>query len=282
MYFLEVPPLSISPDILFQLGPVGVTNTMLAFFVSSFMLIIMAVYLKRTAGIVPSKLQVVIEDIVTFFFDKIESAFGSKEDAKTFMPFIVTMFLLFLVANQFSILPLITQLTFDNGSAAPVALFKSPTADFSLPIALALVVAIISHIMALRIAPIKHIGSFFQIGSILKIRKFGDIPFAFLDVFLGLLDIIGEVAKVVSISARLFGNVIAGELMVVILTWIAGTASNFIVPIPFIFLSIFSGCIQAFVFPLLATQYIGGTVKGLRDAKKEDEVKEKLKMAEAK
>jgi len=280
MYFLEVPELSISPDILFQLGPVNITNTMLAFFVSSLILVIMALYVRSTAGIIPTKLQVIIEDIVTFFSDKVEAAFGSEEDVKTFMPFMVTMFLLFFVANQFSILPFITQLTYNNG--AEVALFKAPTSDFSLPIALALVVAIISHVMALRIAPLKHIGSFFQFEAIFKIRKFGDIPFAFLDVFLGLLDIIGEFAKVVSISARLFGNVIAGELMVVIITWIAGTFSNFVVPIPFIFLSIFSGSIQAFVFPLLATQYIGGTVKGLRDAKREDEEKKKLKMAEAK
>lgn len=261
MYFLSnIPELKIAPDVIFTIGSVNITNTMLGFFVTSLLLIIIAILIRRSAGIIPSKSQVVVESILSFFYDKLVTAFGSEKDAKRFAPFIVTMFLLFLLANQFAVLPLITQVT-----AGEASLFKTPTSDFSLPIALGLVAAIISHVLALSIAPIKHLDGFVRISSILKIRKLKDIPNALLEVFLGALDIIGELAKVVSISARLFGNVIAGELMVVIITFIGGVATNFIVPIPFIFLSIFSGLIQAFVFPLLALQYIGGTVRAVKE-----------------
>ena len=263
MYFLSnIPELKIAPDVIFTIGAVNITNTMLGFFVTGLILIIIAILIRRSAGIIPSKSQVVLETMLGFFYEKLVTAFGSEKDARRFAPLIVTMFFLFLIANQFSLLPIVTQVT--SGEAS---LFKTPTADFSLPIALALVVAFVSHAVALSIAPIKHLDGFVKVSSILKIRKLKDIPNAMLDVFLGLLDIVGELAKVVSISARLFGNVVAGELMVVIITFIGGVATNVIVPIPFIFLSIFSGVIQAFVFPLLALQYIGGTVKAVKEDK---------------
>lgn len=81
-----------------------------------------------------------------------------------------------------------------------------------------------------------------------------------LDIFLGVMDIISELAKIISISARLFGNIIAGEIIGVVMVFLV----PFIVPIPFFVLSLFSGVIQAFVFALLSMQFIAGSIEGVQ------------------
>lgn len=261
MYFLSnIPEIKLNSDILFNIGPAGITSSMLATWLVMAILIVFALYIRKGMGLVPTKAQLVVEEVMNFFDEKLETAFGSKEEGRKFTPYIITMFLLFFIANQFAIIPIISSVTTEGGS-----LFRTPTADFSLPIAIAILTVVIAHIMALSIAPLKHIGSFIPLWKFTQIRKLSDVPMVLLDNFLGFLDIIGEIAKVVSLSARLFGNVVAGELMVIIITYLAAF-TNFIVPMPFIFLSIFSGVIQAFVFPLLSIQYIGGSVQAVRES----------------
>jgi F-type H+-transporting ATPase subunit a len=121
---------------------------------------------------------------------------------------------------------------------------------------------VLAHVLALMKSPLRHIGNFIKIDAFFKIRKLKDIPQAFLDFFLGLLDIIGEVAKLVSISTRLFGNMFAGEVVVGI---IAGLmfATQFVIPIPFIALGILAGFVQAFVFALLGTIYLASALQGV-------------------
>ncbi len=258
----EMPTLSLAPDVVFNIGSFGVTNAMLAMWILTGIVLLVGVLLNRKVGVVPSRLQVVLEGLITFFADNLETAFGSRERAKQFTPLMLAMFLMFFVANQFYVLPLIGDIVTGDG----VKLLKTPTAHFSLPIAIAFVIVGMSHLLALKTAPLKHIGQFIKVGEFLKIRSVKDVPNAFLEFFLGLLDIVGEIAKVVSLSARLFGNVLAGELMVVIISFIAAPITFWLVPIPFIFLSIFSGLIQAFVFPLLCVQYVGGTVTAVQES----------------
>ncbi|PIQ79102.1 hypothetical protein COV81_03215 [Candidatus Peregrinibacteria bacterium CG11_big_fil_rev_8_21_14_0_20_41_10] len=260
MYFLtNIPKIQISPDILFNVGPIAVTNTMLGLLIVNVILLLLVVWVRKGAGLIPSRIQIVIEEIMSFFINTLTAAFGSEKEARRYLPVIITIFIVFLIANQFSILPIISELTSGND----VSLFAVPTKDFSLTIAVALFVVGLANVIALRVAPIKHIGGFIKIKPFLKVRSLSDLGNAGLEFFLGLLDIIGEIAKVVSLSARLFGNVLAGELMVLIITYMA-SFTNFIIPIPFIFLSAFSGLIHAFVFPLLSVQYLAGTIKSVQ------------------
>ena len=81
---------------------------------------------------------------------------------------------------------------------------------------------------------------------------------------LGLLDIIGELAKVISLSARLFGNILAGELIILIIAGLAAF-TPFFIPIPFFVLSIFSGVVQTFVFVLLSIGFMSTTINSVKD-----------------
>ncbi len=86
-----------------------------------------------------------------------------------------------------------------------------------------------------------------------------------LDAFLGLMDIVSEIAKILSISARLFGNIIAGEIIAIVMLFLA----PYFVPIPFFILSLFSGLIQAFVFALLSMQFIAWSIENVGQQNKE-------------
>lgn len=261
MYYLaDIPEIKIASDVLFNVGPFPITDSMMGMMLVNVLLIVFALWVRKGAGVVPSRIQVMLEEAMSFFLNLMKAAFnGDEKRVKRFFPLIFTMFLAFFIANQFAILPIINEITTSGGE---MSLFRVPTSDFSLPIAMALVVVVLANIMALSIAPIKHIGNFIKIEPFLRVRSVGDFLNACLEFFLAILDIIGEIAKVVSLSARLFGNVIAGELMVLIITYLAAF-TNFIVPMPFVFLSIFSGVIHAFVFPLLSIQYLAGTISSV-------------------
>jgi F-type H+-transporting ATPase subunit a len=260
---LAIPPISVKSEVLFNFMGVDITNAMFGMLAVDILLILFAIAVNRKASIIPSKLQVVFELPFVWLKENIMSAFGSKKDAEKLTPIFLSLFLVFLFANQLSIIPLIMDIT-ANFDGTTASLFKVPTSDFNLPIAMALIVVVLVNMIALVTSPLKHIGSFIKIMPILKSRSIGEFANSLLEFFLGLLDIITEVAKVISLSARLFGNVFAGELMIVIITYIA-SFTNFIVPIPFIVLSVFSGLVQAMVFPLLSIQYMAGTLSNVEE-----------------
>ena len=260
MYLLSsIPAISIKSATVFSIFGYSINSAMMGMFVVNILLLALGVYMFKTANLVPTRIQILFESIYDFFLDNLVSSFGSKEVATKFLPLILTLFLSILVANQFSLIPLLSDLHHSGGQA----LFSVPTADFSLPISMALFVVILSHLIALKINPIKHFSNTFKISEIASVRSFGDLGNLCLELFLGILDIVGEFAKVVSLSARLFGNVLAGELMVLIITYIA-VFTTYLVPIPFIFLSLFSGVIQAIIFPLLTVQYLAGMMESVK------------------
>lgn len=213
--------------------------------------------LNRKVSLVPGRLQVAFEAMLNFFYEGLVNAYGDEKRARKYLPLILGLFIFLLIANQFTIIPFVQSIVVDQSGAESVPLFRNPTSHLALPVALALIVLLVSHVIAFTISPLRHIGNFIKLHLFLKVRSFKDFANALLENFLSLLDIVGEVAKVVSLACRLFGNVFAGEVMVAV---IAGLSiyTQFIVPIPFYVLSIFSGLIQALVFAILAMAYITG------------------------
>lgn len=244
---------SIAPEV-HNFGYFSITNSMITMFVITLLLLIALIQAKKKFNIIPSKMQVIFEEIYDFFFNQVKQAFTNNKQAKKVLPLIVTLFVTIFLANQFSLLPFVGQLVFGETS-----LFRTPTSDLSLPLALALATVVITNIIAFIMSPIKHIGKYFNIKPLLKARSFKQAFSAFIEFFLGLLDIVGEFSKVLSLTFRLFGNVISGEIIIVVVSGLA-MVTAFVLPIPFMVLSTFSGLVQAFVFSVLALQFIAGTI----------------------
>jgi F-type H+-transporting ATPase subunit a len=110
--------------------------------------------------------------------------------------------------------------------------------------------------------PLKHIGNFIKVKQFFKIKSLKDLPMAFLDFFLGLLDIVGEVAKLASLSTRLFGNIFAGMVIIMIIQGLSAY-SQFLAPVPFLVLSTLSGFVQAFVFAMLSILFVSSSINAV-------------------
>lgn len=246
---------SLPATTLFSLGPIPVTDATLCAVLVSVILIGLAVLSARRFALIPTRIQIVFEFLAEYFESQLSQAFG-KEKARAFFPLFVTLVLFLVVANELAVMPFVFELVYNGADV-----FRQPTSDFSGPLTYALMVVVLSHVLAFRISPITHLKNFFPLHAFFSARSVSDVLMACIGMFIGLLNIIGEFAKVISLAARLFGNIFAGNLMVAVIMSIAAF-TQFFVPIPFLALGVFSGVIQAFVFTLLSIQFMAGTLEG--------------------
>jgi F-type H+-transporting ATPase subunit a len=254
---------AVAPHIFSTFESFNITNSILATILLSVGVIVAALVLKKKMKLVPNRVQFLLESLYDYFAEQSAMAFGEdKVRARQVTVLISSLFIFLVLVNQFSIFPFLSQFQWDGE-----ALFRTPTTDINLPFALTLIVLAWCHITAFAAAPLKHLGKFIVLDGFRKIRKPKDIGPALINFFLGILDIIGEISKVLSLSFRLFGNMIAGEIIILI---IAGLSiyTSYIVPIPFIVLSTFSGLVQAFVFSILCLNFINAMVPPSRKFRK--------------
>lgn len=257
---------SVPAPIIAHIGSIPVSNAVVAAYVTTGVLALFALFVRRRLSAVPGRAQAVLELMFEYIDEQLTQAFGSKQEGRKFFPLVMTLLLFIALANQLSLFPILFQVLVEGKP-----LMRLATSDLSQTLTLGLVVVLLSHVLALVISPVRHIGGYFRFGALLRVRSLKDLGGALIEVFLGFMDIIGEFAKIVSISCRLFGNLFAGDVMVAVIVSLSAY-TQFIVPIPFIFLGLFSGVVQAFVFTLLTIQFLAGPVnsaKAHREAQEE-------------
>jgi F-type H+-transporting ATPase subunit a len=240
---------SVHPDIILTIGDWKVANTTLfsVFITIVFATICCVAYKKYRAY--PGKIQAGFEIMCEAMENLMAQITGSKQSAKIIFPIIATVFVYIATANLLGMIPGLTTITF-NG----VALFRSPTSDFNTTFGLAF-----AAVIALQVVSIRDFGIFGHLNKFVKVKEvtqgfkksIGDGFMSLVDFSIGLLDIIGEFAKVVSLSLRLFGNMYAGE---VLSTLILG-AFAFFLPVTWSAMSLLSGIVQSIVFGSLVTSY---------------------------
>lgn len=231
--------ISIAPEILFYIKSFPVTNSFLwSLFISVF-LIAVTLVIRFSFKIVPGTLQNLVEIIMEESFAFVRSVIGSEHKAKKVFPLFCTLFVFILVANLFTFIPGQSAVTVSSGhGVAPV--FRAVMADYGMVLVLTIISVIIIQIVAIAThGPFGYLGKFFNFQSPLKF-------------FLGIMDIVGEIAKVLSLSFRLFGNIFAGEVLGAVMLFLM----PFIAPLPFIFLGVLSAIVQAFVFSTLTLVFI--------------------------
>ena len=273
--------ISVAPEVLFRVGPVPVTNSMLTMFIVMGLLIIAGAAIARGARLVPGRWQGIFEVAAEFILSLVEST-GGREFGRRLFPLVGAIFIFIAIANYSGILPgvgtigfyraesaeeaaespeeaepaIIEEETVDvegqTGAAeiheeeaelALVPLFRAPNADLNMTLAMALVTFTTVQILGIR----AH-----GVGG--RIKHMADPPFIFP------IEVVSELGRIVSLSARLFGNVLAGEVLLAVMYAMANALKIAIVPlffpVIFIFLELLFGTIQALVFALLTTIYI--------------------------
>ena len=240
---------AVDPDIIFNIGNWKVANSTLfsIFIMLVFAIVCFVAYKKYAAR--PGKIQTGFEAIFEAMENLIAQITGSKKTASIIFPVIATVFIYIATANLIGMIPGLTTITY-NG----ISIFRSPTSDFNTTFGLAFAAVIVLQIVSIRdFGFFGHLNKFFKVKEVVAgFRKsFGDGLMSLVDFSIGLLDIIGEFAKIVSLSLRLFGNMYAGE---VLSTLILG-AFAFFLPITWSAMSLLSGIVQAIVFGSLVTSY---------------------------
>ncbi len=232
---------ALAAEKIFNIGPVPITNSILTTWIVTFMLIVIAYLATKKISAVPQGLQNATEAVFEAFEELVSSVAGAK--TKVFFPIVATFFFFILFGNYFGLLPGIGSIGFfeeQNGKHIFVPLFRSINSDLNTTVALALVSLVTTHYLAIKYLGLgKYLGRFFSLNPIF--------------LFVGLLEIVGEITKILSLSFRLFGNIFAGEVLL-------ATASTklfaFIVPIPFYFLEILVGFVQALIFAMLTLGFM--------------------------
>ncbi len=242
-----------------HIGKFEVTNSVLTSFVTVLIVILISFFIKRSIKKVPGRLQAIFEFILEGALDLADQITGSRKVTQKVFPLAFGIFIFVLINNWLGLLPLggfgFVETTDIGKSFIP--LFRSGTADINTTIALAVISVIGSNIFG-----ILTIGAWKSFNKYVNLKALGEIPrkvtkepmillTAPINFFVGILELIGEFAKVASLSFRLFGNVFAGEVLLAAMA----TIFAYILPLPFMFLEIFVGLIQALIFSMLTLVY---------------------------
>ena len=219
----QIPQLTFK---LFGFNLVFNTETILMTWIVMASLILFGFLATRKIGFLPNPFQVVGELFVNAFYDLTRDALD-EDMVKTYFPLICTLFMFLLLSNWLGIIPKLSE----------------PTKDLNTPLGLGVLGFVIAHHAGIKAKGFKnYVKEYFQ-------------PI----FFMAPLNIIGELAKVVSISFRLYGNILGGAIIILVVSHLI--YSLVLPPFLIAFFSLFIGTIQAFVFTMLTLVYISVQVK---------------------
>lgn len=262
---------SISAEPIFHFFGLEISNSIFTSLVVSFLLIGFAIFFKKykfKETDKPSSLQNVIEMVVEALYNFVYSITENTKKTVLFFPIIATFFLFIILNNYVGLLPGVGSILTheaDTTSMIPapamaseeaiseeaplhvkmVPLFRAATADLNTTLALAIISVTLTQIFG-----ISHLGlSYF--------KKFLDFSSP-INFIVGILETVLEFAKIISFAFRLFGNIFAGEVLLVVMTYLISV----VVPAPFYALELFVGFIQALVFSMLSLIFFNLATKG--------------------
>lgn len=244
-----------------HVGNFTITNSLLTSWVTVIILAVFFILIGKKIKKIPRGVQNLFEIILEQALSLADSITGDRKKSEKFLPITLALFLFILVNNWLGLLPGMGTIGFvehAEGHNLFIPFFRGGTADINTTLALALFAVVISHVMGvLSIGIWKHINKYFNFNIILAIPKQikKDISVVLVNpiqAFVGIVEFIGEIAKIASLSFRLFGNIFAGEVLLASMMAIFA----FLLPLPFMFLEIIVGLIQALIFALLTMVFM--------------------------
>lgn len=271
-----------SPEPFYKLGPIYITNTLIAAWMGILVLIGLFYFATRKMRLVPKGLQNFAETIIEVLLNLIEGIAG-KENARRFFPIVATIFLYVLVNAWMGLLPFFNvigeahQGTSDtlaynllssifnihgfgqySGPIVDLPLFRAANTDANLPLMLALVSFVSVEYWGITSLGLRHyVSKFLRFGGVLKglgqlvkgrvKEALSAILFGIIDAFVGGIELLSEFIRIISFTFRLFGNMTAGEILLLVIAFII----PWMFPVIFYGLEAFFGVIQAFIFAVL-------------------------------
>lgn len=263
---VALPEIALPAEPIFAIGGFAITNTLLATWLSMLVLVVGSLLVTRKLKMIPTGVQNLVEWGLEVLLNLVESVGGSR--GRQFFPLVATIFIFLLVSNWMGILPGFASVgliheAHDGGheihqvsilgfhinllQAETVgehetgwtvfSFFRSAATDLNTCLALALISVVMTQVVGFRAQGLRYFSKFVNFRG----------PMGPIDMIVGLLETVSELAKIVSFSFRLFGNIFAGEVLLAVMAFII----PYLISVPFMGLEIFVGFMQAFVFAFL-------------------------------
>jgi F-type H+-transporting ATPase subunit a len=231
--------ISLRAETLFNIGSFPVTNGLLMSTLVLVLLAVLAFVLRSKLKMVPGAMQNAFEMLLEGALSVMDTLFGNRPTSEKYFPLVFTTFIFILFSNWLGLLPGVGSVIV-NQSGGAVPLLRSPSSDLNFTLALALIgMTFVNAASAVAEGFWHRLSVFFNFKG----------P---VDFFIGILELISEIGKIISLSFRLFGNVFAGEVLLAIMAFLVPYA----LPLPFMMLEVFVGFIQAFIFAMLIAVFV--------------------------
>jgi len=241
-----MPEISIKAEPIFNFFGFRVTNSLFTSIIVTIVFLLIAIYYsKQITASKKSGFFYLIHFIIKSIYDLFETVLGDK--IRIFFTLMLSFFLFILLQNWFGLLPGVGSIMIaikEHGKILHVPVFRGGNADLNTTLALALI----------SVTMIQFYGIKF-LGFVQYLKKFIDLSNP-INFFVGFLEIISEISKILSFAFRLFGNIFAGEVLLTIVAFLVPVLASF----PFIILEVFVGFVQALVFAMLTTVFLNGAI----------------------
>lgn len=244
-----------------HVGGFTITNSLIMSWAAVLVIVVGMVLIGKGLKSVPGKLQGVFELLLEEAIKLSDTITGSRHKSERLLPVILSLFLFILVNNWLGLLPgvgTIGWIESEAGHSVFVPLLRGGTADLNTTLAISLFAVIMSHILGVVALGIwKHANKFISFDLLFEIpKKAMKEPMVLIvnpiKIFVGFVETIGEFAKIASLSFRLFGNIFAGEVLLGSMMAIFA----YFLPLPFMFLEVIVGIVQALVFSILTLAFM--------------------------
>ncbi len=227
---------TLAPEAIFYIGSVPITNTLIQTAIVDGVVAFGLIALNKQFKKVPGIFQNIVEIAVDGLYNLTESV--SSNNAAKIFPWFMSFFTLILVANWIGLLPGYGTIGFYRGEEF-IPFLRSAASDLNFTLGLALVAVITTQLFGIQALGFKeYIKRYVSLNPIL--------------LFVGILEALGIFTSIISLSFRLFGNILAGEAVLSTISQIFA----FFVPLPFMALEIIVGLVQALVFGILTMAYM--------------------------
>ena len=256
VFTVDSPHVELPPGEIFHIGGFAVTNTLIASWITILILVALAWAVTHRIKLIPSRLQSLLEFAIEWLLNLCVDVAGEK-NGRRFFPVITTIFLFVIMNSWLSLVPGFGSITYTvvkNGEEQVLPLLRGANTDINFTLALALVSFVFVEYLGIRQGGLRYFTKFFNFGQFSrgvgrlvrgKVKSgFGGIGMGIIDMFVGVLEGLGEIMRIVSFTFRLFGNMLGGEILLLMMLFLM----PFLLAVPFYGLELLIGTIQALIF----------------------------------
>ncbi len=247
------PEPELPAETVFHIFGLAVANSMVAGWLTVIFLVLLVFFITRRTRLVPKRWQMLLEFGMGALLGFCQRVAGEK-NGRRFFPVVATIFLFVMFNAWLSLLPGYGSILITNAEGQQVHLLRGANTDINTPLALALVSFVAVLYFGLRSLGIKYLANYFNFGAFAagvgKLFKgnikdaFSGMFIGFINIFIGLVELLSMFIRIVSFTFRLFGNMTAGEILLLMAAFLI----PFVFALPFYGLELLVGVIQALIF----------------------------------